>query len=247
MTTQLTQYLRDIELPLGCRLVVISYSALGRTLLKHRIWERGTTLFLLRNLNPGHVFVNVGSNVGYYTCLAARRVGPKGLVIAFEPEPLSYKLLIFNVKLNRLSNVICESFALADLEGTGSLLINPAEPGSHSLIPKSSSEKTVKVKVISLDSYFSHKRYPLPDFVKIDVEGSEFKVLRGMRKIIEKARKLSIIVKLSFKEYTVHYLERLLNAYGLKPYVILNDGNIHTVKIETLKYLKGANILLSKE
>jgi len=98
LTPRLTYYLKLVELPLGCRLVVISYSALGRTLLKHRIWEKGTTLFLLRHVKPGHVFVDIGSNVGYYTCLIAHKIKPKGIVIAFEPEPISYKLLVLNVK-----------------------------------------------------------------------------------------------------------------------------------------------------
>lgn len=245
--SDLVQQLRVVRTSFGIQLVVIPYSVIGRTLLRHGIWEGSTTMFLLKQLKPGNVFVDVGANIGYYTCLAASKVGSEGVVVAFEPEPITYKILKLNVNLNRLSNVLCEPYAVDLRDDTSLLYINPAETGGHSLIPKVSGMRAVVVNTISLGSYFSRQKLPLPDFVKIDVEGAELRVLLGMGKILEKVVNTKIIIELTFKEYSIKQLLLLLRMYNLRPHIILSDGNVKPIKYEALRDLRGNNILLTKE
>jgi len=124
--------------------------------------------------------------------------------------------------------------------------INPAEPGSHSLLP-GFGQKSYNVEVVTLDAYFSYKHYPPPNFVKIDVEGAEFRVLRGMKKILEQVKEIGIVVELTFKEYSFQDLKEFLSTVGLKPWLILDSGDVKAIEIRDLKHLRGANILLYKE
>jgi len=244
--SRLVRKLRVIKTPFGIKLAVVSYGAMGRTLLNHGVWEPSTTMFLMKELKTGNVFIDIGANIGYYTCLAATKIRNEGVVVAFEPEPIMYRILKLNINLNKLDNVLCEPYAVDLQDGISLLFINPVETGSHSLIPKVTGMKAIKVKTVTLDSYFSSQRLPLPDFVKIDVEGAEFRVLLGMKRIIKNVPNIKIIVELTFKEYKLEHLLSFLKMYDLKPYAILSNGDVKFVKYEVLGNLKDNNILLIK-
>ena len=74
-------------------------------------FEEAERRFVDRFLRPGMVVLDLGAHHGFYTLLASRKVGPKGRVIAFEPSPRERRRLIWHLRLNRVSNVVVESFA----------------------------------------------------------------------------------------------------------------------------------------
>ncbi len=74
-------------------------------LATREIYEPLETQLLLKRLKPGQTFVDIGANIGYYTLLAARQVGPAGRVYAFEPDEENFKLLQKNTEINGYSNV----------------------------------------------------------------------------------------------------------------------------------------------
>ncbi|MEM6996443.1 MAG: FkbM family methyltransferase, partial [Myxococcota bacterium] len=84
---------------------------LSETLWRTGTWEALQTKALLERLEPGDTFVDVGANLGYYTVLAAKKVGPSGRVFAFEPDPESFALLKRNVDRNGLTNITAENKA----------------------------------------------------------------------------------------------------------------------------------------
>jgi FkbM family methyltransferase len=140
-------------------------------------------------LQPGNVFYDVGANVGFFSLLAARRVGTGGRVYAFEPVPSNAESVRRNALLNDLHNVqvvevaagreaASAEFLMTRWDGGGSLSADAVRP-SHVL-------SRIQVRVAPLDELIDSQNMPLPDVVKIDVEGTEMDVLAGMSRTIRR-------------------------------------------------------------
>lgn len=137
-------------------------------------------------LKPGSTFLDVGANVGHYTTLAASLVGSKGRVVAFEPSPYAYKKLKAVLENNKITQVNIFQCAAGDKNEHLDLYL-PSEDYLHSpsLVPSNSSYIPVTVEVCRLDSHPSLAPTTIVDFMKIDVEGFEPNVLRGMKKYLQ--------------------------------------------------------------
>jgi len=153
-------------------------------LRRHGIWEAAETLVLLRLLAPGMRVVDVGAHVGYYSVMCSRRVGPGGGVLAFEPEPENHRLLQANLLLNDCRNVQVRQVALADGRGRASLHLSDENFGDHRL-QAVAGRRTVDVETLTLDEALDGFE---PDFVKIDTQGAEPRILRGMARLLERRR-----------------------------------------------------------
>jgi FkbM family methyltransferase len=141
----------------------------------------------------GKVAYDVGANVGLYTLYFGREVGPEGAVIAFEPVPGTYSKLKTNVAINGMVNVHALNLGVAAGSGETEMAVTgdtgratmQAKIGQEALAHSGAS--TVKVRVDSLDNQVA-AGLPAPDFVKIDVEGMEYDVLKGMTNVIRAYR-----------------------------------------------------------
>ena len=160
-------------------------------------WEPKTTKFIKDNLKKGQVFYDIGANVGYFSLLASKLVGGRGTVYAFEPSPENIKYLEKNIKINKISNVVVIPKAIMDVSGKIDLY-NNVVPGHTSTI--GTGEK-LSVEAVALDDLKLRK----PDFIKIDVEGAEMNVLKGMKKLLETDKELTIIVE-SFNQDAIEFL-----------------------------------------
>ena len=140
-------------------------------------------------IRPGHTVFDVGANIGWFSLLAARRAGPGGRVVAFEPVAANVAYLEANARTNGLRNIVTVPAAVADHDGTAAFEL------ASSLQGKLSDGGQASVPVVTLDSWLAaHDGWP-PHVVKIDVEGAEERVLRGMRDILPTARP-SLIIEL---------------------------------------------------
>ena len=163
--------------------------------------EPVTTAWLLGALQPDAVFVDVGANVGYYTLLATRLVGPAGLVIAFEPNPAVRARLEAHVHLNQAEAVVqIQPLALTDRDhGEIDLFVPPAvaESGIASLKPSpglsARGATAVRVAGQRFDEWLDHTPLARIDVLKIDVEGAETEVLGGMRRVLAAAPPAHIV------------------------------------------------------
>jgi FkbM family methyltransferase len=148
-------------------------------------YERHEREILSQIVRPGMTMLDVGANIGYYTCLFATALGPSGRVIAFEPTPPIYERLQAHIAKNHLeSSVTCCNQALGAAPGEASLYVFDEGGGYNSFGPvRSASSETPKVKVnlITLDAVLAGIRESAPFGIKIDVEGYEFQVLQGGR------------------------------------------------------------------
>jgi FkbM family methyltransferase len=146
--------------------------------------ERPTLEFLMRRLQRGDCVYDIGAALGLYTVFLAKSVGETGEVLAFEPEGHTYERLQEHVVLNGLANVRTFRVALGDCEAAvclrsgevaGSARIVPsAEPadGRHAVVER--------VRVAQGDRFVQIENLRLPRVVKIDVEGYEYAVIRGL-------------------------------------------------------------------
>lgn len=131
-------------------------------------------------LAPGGVLFDVGANIGFFSLIGGRIVGHEGTVVAFEPGPDNLPVLRANAARNGMDNVVVEPLAVSDRDGTAELALAEYS-GGHSLVADSVVPvDTITVTTITLDTFVGDGGTPAPDVVKIDVEGAELAVLRGM-------------------------------------------------------------------
>jgi FkbM family methyltransferase len=146
--------------------------------------EPGLRDLLLHRLQPGGSFVDVGANIGLYTVAAGYAVGRSGHVLAIEPTPRTAEVLGQNLRLNGLREtgvVTVAQVAAGQAPGRARLATHIEDSGHNSLYPTGEEDEVVEVDVVPLDDLLPEGR--LVDVVKIDVEGAELAVLRGMRQI----------------------------------------------------------------
>ena len=134
----------------------------------------------VRELAPGQAFFDVGANVGYYSILASRLVGPTGKIIAFEPVVRNLSYLQRHVELNGAANVRVLPFAVS---GEGGLLSFTTGPNSAMGSIDASGSGDVLVSAVTLDEIATRLGI-LPDMLKIDVEGAEMDVFQGAANVL---------------------------------------------------------------
>lgn len=161
--------------------------------LRGNLHEPETTRFIRNTVESGQKVIDIGANVGYYTLLFAKAVGPKGIVHAFEPNPTLAKILRYNIHLNNYKNVIANEKAVSDSNGIARFYLDRQVHERSSLNPKRGSE-IIEVDIIKLDDYFEESKGAI-DWIKLDVEGHESKALAGMKQIINESNNIRLIVE----------------------------------------------------
>jgi FkbM family methyltransferase len=135
-------------------------------------------------LRPGDWALDIGANVGHYTLRMAELVGREGRVVAVEPVPDTFALLAANARLFRYENVSLLNIAASDRVASMSIEIPQFAGGltNYYQARLASSEDGLRVLTLPIDSL----ALPAVRLVKIDVEGHELPVLRGMRALLER-------------------------------------------------------------
>ncbi len=174
----------------------------SKTLRETGLWEPYETALLLDALAPGNCFLDVGANIGYFSVLAASRVGASGQVFAFEPEPGNAALLRHSVALNGFDSVVtvCEA-ALTDTAGEGRLYINPTNYGDHqlhaALADGAHKPEAISVPLVVGADWLSGRAARV-DVVKVDVQGAEVQAIQGLLPILHSSLpELSLLIELS--------------------------------------------------
>jgi len=183
--------------------------------LRKGVWEPLETLLFEGELEAGDVVIDVGANVGYYTLIAAKLVGPQGRVYAFEPDPTAFALLTTNIELNGYTNVVAINEALGSEPGELELFLSRTNHGDHRLYDPGDDRVAVTVKVTTLDAALADVHGI--DLIKIDTQGAECSILEGASAVLQRERDAGIIME---------YTPKFIRAFGQDPAACLKrlDG-----------------------
>ena len=218
-------------------------------------YEPGTTNFLKTILKKGMNVINIGANIGYFTLLAAREVGPDGKVFAFEPFPQTVELLKKNILVNGFENVTIESKAVSNKTDFAILLTGGSS--LHNFISKKKFPQLTEIKVptITVDEFLKHKNINI-DLIFIDAEGQEPLIFEGMKKTLEN-KNLKVVFEynpftLKFSDTTPNDLLDKIQKMGFLLYLI--DENTSSLKpiskselIKKITHPHIANIYLTRK
>jgi FkbM family methyltransferase len=169
-------------------------------------WERPLLELASSLVGPGDVAIDVGAYCGTYTVALAAAVGPGGRVFAYEPLAANRAMLRRSVALNRFSDrVVIAPLALSDRRARGRLLAY-APPGDgrypgasgmlHSLIPSEGYLPGVTVALSTLDAEAARRGIDRIDYLKVDAEGAELRILRGGRRLLKRSPRAAVQVEL---------------------------------------------------
>lgn len=212
--------------------------ALG--LRTNKVFEKFETELVKKEVKSGDIVLDIGANIGYYSLIFSRIVGPKGRVFAFEPDPNNFALLRKNIEINNLQNVTLIQKAVSDVSKPISFYLCNYNHAQHRIYPSSRCNETITVESITIDEYFSGKEFhDKINFVKMDVEGAEYDVIEGMKKTLKLNPNLKMLCEFSPKQIKEHGLEpeNILDQLvrcGFKIYPITTAGE----KIIPIDYSK---------
>jgi len=226
-----------------------------RTYLKRayidKSFEKYTIRFIRKVIKKGMVVVDVGANVGYFTLFLSKLVGKTGNVYAFEPTDYTYKILEKNIKINKLNNIKINQAAVTDRSGYVDFFEGPNNFDVYNTIGKRPIHyatkgihfRKKKVKAIRLDDYFRELEISEIDFIKIDVEGAELNVLKGMKGILINSKDIILLYEVAGLSknfgYTNSDIFEFLKELGFKNWYLDHRGclvNVDSTEVRDVSY-----------
>jgi FkbM family methyltransferase len=258
-----TVYRNTTEYPLRIDGKSIVFSTVGPTanffftssLAFGRVPERPVTSLILDDLRQARCFVDVGANLGYYSCLA-RAFMPKGEIHAFEMDRDNHALLELNLSLNPSEvEAVANQVAVTDepgevtydhLAGASSPVLSiyqhPDEILNAYGLTGDEPVTTVTVPAVTLDGYFADRSLR-PDVVKIDVEGAEYDVLRGMAGLLAEIDRMYVEIHPRMLATAGHEVADVLKLLGEHFRLFAIPGHRTQVKQASLEELNGSSQL----
>jgi FkbM family methyltransferase len=179
----------------GAAIVLNQKDAVVSGAITFGVYERAETAFFCAVCQPGMTFLDIGANIGYYTALASGRIGEQGRIIALEPDPENFRYLQQNVVANGAHNAVCIQKAAAGENGILRLYANRENRGDNRLYANDLCDSSYEVEVATVDAVLEDCGVDRVDLVKIDVQGFEGHVLRGMRQTIQRSDNLILLTE----------------------------------------------------
>jgi hypothetical protein len=174
--------------------------AVLNSLLLLGLFEIPETIIFKKLLQPGMTFLDVGANVGYFSAIASSLVGPKGTIIALEPEPKNHALLRETTLANPGPTYYLLQVAASAKKGTSTFHVSSSNCGDNRLadgtvVSDEQEWSSITVDCDTLDNLFQEKNLPLPDLIKIDVQGFEADVIAGCANILKTKQSIALMIE----------------------------------------------------
>jgi FkbM family methyltransferase len=231
--------------------------SLSPHILMDGMWESWIAKVFIDLLRPGMKVIDVGSNIGFYSLLAADKIGESGHLTCFEANPEISSLVFHNLHLNGFHNrsevvtkavyshsTTLEFKVFESYLGSSSIWADDAHANAYR-----DQLRTINVETISLDEYFPENAQI--DLIKMDVEGAEPYVLKGARRIISSNPQVLIIMEFAPSVLKVSYgsIEKFydeISSYGLTIYKINNDSTLTIMPLAEAKQITWTDVVLKK-
>ena len=188
----------------GGALVVPSYDLSSCSLIVNGAHEVPLTKYLIENVKPGQIVLDIGANIGYFTALLGCLVGPSGHVVAYEPNPRVYPFLMENLSLYNIKDRVTVLQKAAHAAAgriklyvadrfLGNTSIHQHDADYFSKFYDTVSE--IEADAEPLDANL--ERFAQIDLVKLDIEGGEYHALLGMRELLAREAVGTIVMEIN--------------------------------------------------
>jgi FkbM family methyltransferase len=209
-------------------------------------------------IEEGFVVVDIGANIGYYTLLAARKVGKQGKVYSFEPEAKSFDILCKNIEINGFRQTVtaCQK-ALLDREDKIDFNVYEENIGSSSIFVDNSifvghphKKKIISIQATTLDAFLGDNVGV--DLIKMDAEGAEPFIFEGMKNVIKNNPTLKIIMEFApthieaAGKNPAEFLRNLKSIGFLIRLIDRDTGELRTVTVDSLLKCEIEDLFLEK-
>lgn len=222
---------RVTETRFGTQFAVDTQDLIQRFIYMFGLWEPHMTHWLQRRLRPGDTYIDVGANVGYFSLLASQLVGAAGQVVAIEAAPAFHRRVLQHAEMNECMNIRAVNAAVADVRKTLTFILASSNNlGAASIVPyEGPAEATFDVEAYPLPDLLTPEEITSARLIKIDVEGAEGGVVRGMAPILDKLRpdaEITVEVSPDRMEQlgdSVTELLETMRKHGFHTYRLVND------------------------
>jgi FkbM family methyltransferase len=228
-------------------------------LLLDRHFEPEVSLYMEKTVQPGDTIIDVGANIGYYACTLGRKVGPTGRIFAFEADPSVWTLLRDNAILNgTFAWTQCRNIAVSAERGSLNFFRRTRYHGNTGIIKNSpeilegfgDADEPFQVECDTLDSLMTDCDRPIA-LVKIDVEGSELAVLKGMRSVVDRNPQIKIVLEWALWTIrgaggTPEEVWALIEGMGLEAFRIAETSALERVDLAQLLHIHFCYLVLRR-
>ena len=216
---------------------------INRDLFLYGFREPECTKIFKNELFEGMKIADIGANIGYYVLIEAQIIGNSGKIYAIEPEPGNFKMLKKNVEINSYTSLVkFHNVAVSDRVGKIPFVIS-SESNHHRLLSqKLYGCKQIEVDTTTLDELLDGKEV---DMIRMDPEGAEWLILKGMEKILNNQKPLKLFIEVHPKliiEYggDVEEMMQVLAKSNFKlKYLVMWEPDSHFL----VPYIKGRGAL----
>ncbi len=159
------------------------------------VYEKSESIFIQSICFKGMKALDIGANIGYYTTLISQIAGENGKILALEPDPESYKFLSKTINSCKFKNILPFPIAASDIKQKLPLFISKDNRGDNRLYQTDQLRKSIEVNCLTIDELLIENNISTLDLIKIDIQGYEPKVFKGMKKIIRNSDKLILLTE----------------------------------------------------
>ena len=182
-----------VKTPMG-PYIYVDYSDFVEREVANGTYEREYMEMFCKSILEGNVVIDVGAYIGIFSLLASERVGDTGCVHSFEPVPRNHERLLRNIKINQAKNIRVYKKGLFDEKEILPISIPENNPAESTLYEYCMSEvsslskinkEVIEVELVPFDELAGAEGIQKVDIIKIDVEGAEYRVIRGMERTLK--------------------------------------------------------------
>jgi FkbM family methyltransferase len=213
--------------------------------------------FIIKHFPENSIFIDIGACFGYYSLLVST-IGNNVQIFSIEADPNSYYYLKTNLNLSKKNNIKIFNIAISEINGKIDFFM--PEKGhigwgtlvKDAFMTRKSNFKKISIQSMTLD-YFCKLNNIIPNFIKIDVEGSEYKVIQGALDILQKYKPiLSLEIEFDVNNFTFinpsyKYAIQTLQSLGYNIFFIDDNGDINKITFNDIMSVLKDNFLKKKK
>ena len=198
-------------------------------LMYRSVYEVDIIRIFRKYLRAGDTFIDVGANIGYLSAVASGSVGPSGQVHSFEPVPRYFERLKSFASMNADRRIVANQLALGEADSTATINVTSLPNiGWNTLVSgmmkRENVGESIEVPVQRLDAYIGQHRLEKIALIKIDTEGFEFPVLKGLSQYLAKNKPV-FMVEVAPSAYpllgvTLTQLKEYMSGFSYRAYAV---------------------------